>query len=136
MPGDERISGAGRKARFEQWEKYGADRLKSDLEADPYRRVGSKAVQDLAWEFVRMKQAEKSSDAQEILGALGLHPQTPLSDLAAGPRPLSELVSGQGPELDHLVSTLPVALAPSATPAPPPAHEEKPVELLTLKPGI
>jgi hypothetical protein len=56
MP-SEGISEAGRKARFEQWEKYGPDRLKSDLQIDPYRRVGSKPVQDLAWEFVRMKEA-------------------------------------------------------------------------------
>lgn len=58
MANDE-ISEAGRRARFEQWEKYGADRLKSDLQIDPYRRVGSKPVQDLAWEFVRMKDAEQ-----------------------------------------------------------------------------
>ena len=33
------FSEEGRKARFEQWEKYGADRLKNDLQTDPYRRV-------------------------------------------------------------------------------------------------
>jgi hypothetical protein len=62
------FSEEGRKARFEQWEKYGADRLKNDLQTDPYRRVGSKPVQDLAWEFVRMKegaQAEEHNNIQE-----------------------------------------------------------------------
>jgi hypothetical protein len=54
------FSAEGRRARFEQWEKYGADRLKGDLQADPYRRVGSKPVQDLAWEFVRKKEAEQA----------------------------------------------------------------------------
>jgi hypothetical protein len=56
---DDEISDEGRRARFEQWEKYGADRLKSDLQIDPYRGVGSKPVQDLAWVFVRMKEAEQ-----------------------------------------------------------------------------
>jgi hypothetical protein len=55
---DDEISEEGRKTRFAQWEKYGADRLKSDLQTDPYRRVGSGAVQNLAWEFVRMKEEE------------------------------------------------------------------------------
>jgi hypothetical protein len=57
------FSEEGRRARFEQWEKYGAERLKGDLQTDPYRRVGSKPVQDLAWEFVRMK--EQSAQAKE-----------------------------------------------------------------------
>ena len=54
------FSEEGRRTRFEQWEKYGVDRLKSDLESDPYRRVGSGPVQNLAWEFVRMKEAEQA----------------------------------------------------------------------------
>jgi hypothetical protein len=54
------FSEEGRKTRFEQWEKYGVDRLKTDLETDPYRRVGSGPVQNLAWEFVRMKEAEQA----------------------------------------------------------------------------
>jgi hypothetical protein len=54
------FSEEGRRARFEQWEKYGVDRLKSDLQSDPYRRVGSGPVQNLAWEFVRMKEAEQA----------------------------------------------------------------------------
>jgi hypothetical protein len=59
------FSEEGRKTRFEQWEKYGADRLKSYLQADPDRRVGSKPVQDLAWEFVRMKEAEQAKATRE-----------------------------------------------------------------------
>jgi hypothetical protein len=55
------FSEEGRKARFEQWEKYGVDRLKSDLQSrDPYRSVGSGPEQKLAWEFVRMKEAEQA----------------------------------------------------------------------------
>jgi hypothetical protein len=60
------FSEEGRRARFEQWEKYGADRLKSDLQTDPYRRVGSKPVQDLAWEFVRMKEQGSEADQHNI----------------------------------------------------------------------
>ena len=44
----QQFSEEGRRARFEQWEKYGVDRLKSDLQSDPYRRVGSGPVQNLA----------------------------------------------------------------------------------------
>jgi hypothetical protein len=75
------FSEEGRKARFEQWENYGVERLKSDLQADPYRRVGSGPVQSLAWEFVRMKEAERSKAATAAMGlskspaldALGRH---------------------------------------------------------------
>ena len=51
------FSEEGRRTRFEQWEKYGVERLKSDLQSDPY---WSGAVQNLAWEFVRMKEAEQA----------------------------------------------------------------------------
>jgi hypothetical protein len=57
---DDEISKEGRRVRFEQWEKYGVERLKSDLQTDPYRRVGSGPLQNLAWEFVRMKEAERT----------------------------------------------------------------------------
>jgi hypothetical protein len=93
---EDKITAAGRMARFEQWETYGADRLKSDLQADPYRRVGGKPVQDLAWEFVRMKEAEQAAkleaNSQEMLRALGLAPPS-----------VSDLLSGQHTELDRIV---------------------------------
>jgi hypothetical protein len=38
--------------------------VKSDLVADPYTWVGAKPVQDLAWEFVRMKEAEQAAVAK------------------------------------------------------------------------
>jgi len=60
MAGDDEISEAGRMAGFEQWEKLGLDRVKSDLQADPHRRIGSGLVQNLAWEWVRMKEAERA----------------------------------------------------------------------------
>ena len=70
------FSEEGRRARFEQWEKYGVDRLKSDLQSDPYRRVGSGPVQNLAWEFVRMKEAEQTQSRdgvpESVLRALGV----------------------------------------------------------------
>lgn len=60
---NEEISEEGRRARFEQWEKLGLDRVKGDLQADPYCRIGSGAVQNLAWEWVRMKDAEQVAAA-------------------------------------------------------------------------
>jgi hypothetical protein len=54
------FSEEGRRTRFERWEKYGVERLKNDLQSDQYRRVGSGPVQNLAWEFVRMKEAEQA----------------------------------------------------------------------------
>jgi hypothetical protein len=50
------FSEEGRKARFEQWERLGLDRVRNDLRSDPYRRVGSGDVQNLAWEWVRLKE--------------------------------------------------------------------------------
>ena len=67
------FSEEGRKARFEQWEKLGLDRVKSDLQSDPYRRVGSGDVQNLAWEWVRIKEAEmglKETDREAALRGL------------------------------------------------------------------
>jgi hypothetical protein len=69
-----KISEAGRKVRFEQWEVYGADRLKSDLTTDPYARVGAKPVQDLAWEFVRMKEAQQAAAQKKPPEAVILKP--------------------------------------------------------------
>ena len=82
------FSEAARKARFEQWDEVGADRVKSDLERDPYRLIGSGDVQALAWEWVRMKEAEQQMRErdQEAAQALGrLYPRS--SDWGAQPLP-------------------------------------------------
>lgn len=55
-----RISEEGRKARFDRWEELGLDRVKTDLVYNSGRGVvgGAHDVQDLAWEWVRLKEAE------------------------------------------------------------------------------
>lgn len=73
MAGNE-ISEEGCEDRFEQWERYGADRLKGDLQNDPFGRVGSQAVQDCAWKFVRMKEAEQAKAQEKAAEAVTLKP--------------------------------------------------------------
>jgi hypothetical protein len=54
-----KINEEGKRARFAQWEKFGVDRIKADFLAGGYRLVGGPpAVRDLAWEWVRKKEAE------------------------------------------------------------------------------
>jgi hypothetical protein len=55
-----------RRARFERWEKLGLDRVKHDLVHTRGIVVvgGTLEVQELAWEWVRMKEAEQAK-AQE-----------------------------------------------------------------------
>jgi hypothetical protein len=62
MPSDP-ISEAGRQDHFEQWEKFGLGRVKADLLNGGHQLVGGPpAVQDLAWEWVRMKEAEEPKE--------------------------------------------------------------------------
>jgi hypothetical protein len=122
MVGGDEMSEAGRKARFEQWEKYGA--TDSRATSRPIRIAESAASRciDLAWEFVRMKETQAGP--------------------AAHPPPLSELVSPAGTELHRLVNAVtqppdasPVAAGPSATPMSASAPKEKPGELFIFKPN-
>ena len=58
---DVEISEAGREARFAQWEKLGLDRVKADLLSGGHGIVGGPpAVRNLAWEWVRSKEAALS----------------------------------------------------------------------------
>src|SRR5580704_5446858 len=57
---DYKISEEGKRGRFAQWEKFGVDRIKADLLYGGHRLVGGPpAVRDLAWEWVRKKEAEQ-----------------------------------------------------------------------------
>ena len=58
-------------ARFEQWEKLGVSRVKSDLEnTGGIRDVGGpQEVRDLAWEWVQMKEAQATVIAAEHAAA-------------------------------------------------------------------
>ena len=74
------ISEKGHQERFAQWEKIGLDRIKHDLLDGRYRVVGGPLQeQELAWEWVRMKEAEQKEAAltmtvDETARALGLVP--------------------------------------------------------------
>src|SRR3954465_3805775 len=55
---DSEISEEGRRARFEQWEKIGLDRVKAGLLNGGYQLIGGPpSVRNLAWEWVRMKES-------------------------------------------------------------------------------
>lgn len=55
---EDEISEEGRRARFEQWEKLGLDRVKADLINGGHQLIGGPpSVRNLAWEWVRMREA-------------------------------------------------------------------------------
>jgi hypothetical protein len=61
----QKISEEGRRARFERWEQLGLGRIKADLQNGGHQVVGgTQAVQDLAWEWVGMKEAEEAAAAK------------------------------------------------------------------------
>jgi hypothetical protein len=61
---DDVISEEGRRTCFERWETLGLGQVKADLENGGWQVVGGPpAVQKLAWEWVRMKEAEKAAAA-------------------------------------------------------------------------
>ena len=127
--GYDEISGEGRKARFEQWEKYGADRLKSDLQTDPYRRVGARPVQDLAWEFVRMKEAELVATAASVMRQAAAKE----AELVAAAASVIRQASSVSPSIGSVAS--------ASLPATPPVSvasrsNAQSGEILTLKPGV
>lgn len=57
--------------RFEQWEKLGVSRVKADLEnTGGVREIGgTQEVRDLAWKWVRMKEAHTTTIAKEHAAA-------------------------------------------------------------------
>jgi len=82
------IDDAGRKARFDRWEKLGLERVKADLVHNGGRREvgGTHDVQDLAWEWVQMKEAEGAATKQKApAAALGLISETRLDELRGLP---------------------------------------------------
>lgn len=57
---DNEISEEGRRARFERWEQLGLDQVKHDLMNGGHRVVGgSPQVRALAWDWVRIKEAQR-----------------------------------------------------------------------------
>jgi hypothetical protein len=120
------FSEAGRKARFEQWEKLGCDQVKHDLLNGGYRVVGGPPQErELAWEWVRMKEAEQ-------LARSG----TNLADLVEPPGPsLDELVGSPCPTLDDLVAS-PHRQVQTPASAPRPPSPPPQTEIVTLKPSL
>jgi hypothetical protein len=69
------ISEQGRKARFEQWEKIGVERVRQDLLNGGHFCVGGpKYVQDLAWEWLQMKQDAKAKSHEHQKEIVTLKP--------------------------------------------------------------
>lgn len=65
---DYKINEEGKRTRFARWEEIGVDRIKADLLAGGHREVGGPpAVRDLAWTWVRMKEAEADAQQREAL---------------------------------------------------------------------
>lgn len=112
--GEDEISEAGRTARFEQWEKLGVDVIRADLETTGGHRFvgGPPAVRRLAWEWVRIKQAERPGSLADLV------PSDSLADTVAAAL--------------HESTPQPSTPEPSTTP-PPPAP---PAELLSLRPNF
>jgi Predicted nucleotide-binding protein containing TIR-like domain len=77
------FSEAGRNERFERWERLGLDQVKSDLQAGGVRVIGGPfCEQQLAWEWVRMKEA--ASRAEEMDRAATGPSSGPLRDAISG----------------------------------------------------
>jgi hypothetical protein len=63
---DNAISEEGKSERFARWEVIGVERIKADLLDGGHRLVGGPpAVQKLAWEWVRQKEAEQRAKAEQ-----------------------------------------------------------------------
>lgn len=73
-----------RNARFEQWEKLGLDRVKSDLTNTGGTQAigGTQEVRDLAWEWVRMKE-NKPPVKPSVVGEWVLIAESRLDELRA-----------------------------------------------------
>jgi hypothetical protein len=123
------FSEAGRKARFERWEKLGCDQVKHDLLNGGYRVVGGPPQErELAWEWVRMKEAEQLARSSINLADLVEPPSTNLDDLVGSPRPtLDDLVASAS---SHRQAQAPASVPRPASPPPPKA------EIVTLKPSL
>lgn len=71
--------------RFERWEKLGLDRVKNDLiQTGGAREVGGPLeARDLAWQWVRMKEAQTSSTQRAPVGHLAIIADSRLAELRA-----------------------------------------------------
>jgi hypothetical protein len=131
---DDEISEAGRKARFERWEKLGLDAIRQDLATGGHRLVGGPPqVRELAREWVKMKEAEQEVDARAVLRALGVAPAPSVEDILSGrDTALDELVRSAAPPSASIPASGQEAPAPPA----PAVSQEKRAELVTLRPNL
>jgi hypothetical protein len=92
------ISGEGERylrnaVRFEEWEKLGVERVKNDLLTGGTRVVGGTLeTQDLAWQWVRMKEAQPTSIPRKQAAA------SPLTIIADSR--ITELQALKSPDFD------------------------------------
>lgn len=128
MAGDE-ISEAGRQERFARWEQLGVDQVKHDLMNGGSRVVGGPPqIQSLAWEWVRMKDAEQATNpAPALLQALGIR-RDAMTDLGLRGSTAAEQLG-----ISTISKQLEVSPAPTAQNQPATDHRS---ELFTLKPSL
>jgi hypothetical protein len=81
------ISEEGRRAREEQWDKLGLERVKADLLDDGGYRIGALWLRELAWEWARKKEAEREA-ARSANGFLSRHGRSKAWDRGASSRPV------------------------------------------------
>jgi hypothetical protein len=103
---DDEISEGGRKARFDRWERLGVDVIRTDLEATGGLRMvgGPPAVRRLAWDWVRMKEAEQSKSAahQSQTGTVDTETAPPLRQPKTELLTLKPTLWGVGIDLKEL----------------------------------
>ena len=122
------FSEPARKARFEQWEKLGPEQIRGDLENDPYRRIGSGDVQNLAWEWLHNKEAEQRLREKDQEAVLALGRLYPSADDILRSLPALGIAAAAESSSEKPLATPPTMTAASAT--------SQQQELFTLKPTI
>jgi hypothetical protein len=120
------ISEEGRRQRFARWEQLGLDQVKHDLLNGGHRLVGGPpAVRELAWEWVRGKEAEQVMPASETT--------------------LGRMLNGEGPgtlrgAIQSEMKLRPATYGPAGRKSPqrPGAAvvEPSPKEILTIRPAF
>ena len=133
------ISEEGRKARFEQWDKYGPEAIKQDLLNGGTRLVGGPPeVRELAYEYVQIRGREQGGFQKTVSITMRSGPRPGSLDdvLLGGQQSLNDVLMGsQHPgSIDQALNsvTIPSSAAVKAQEPSPSQPEQK--EILTLKP--
>jgi hypothetical protein len=130
------ISEEGQRARFAQWEKLGLDQVKHNLLNGGHRVVGGPPqVRELAWQWVRKKEAEEAAasvvrqvrrkEAEDIAAAANMARQVSAFD------PVDDVLRSGDPIMDY--DLRPVGPSKNLASS---ISQSQPGDILTLKPGI